>query len=536
MIPEAGTNEQLDFSSAVGLQVAARLQAGGAQASLESGARRQSGPHEIESVVVRQDPEIWLGVIEHDVAYFEHELTYPSDPVPVCPRSALSERTAGYTELVLVSRPTGAMLSLPTAESASWTCGAAPGWINASSGPWLFAPRTSLRSMPALLQELLHRRTEIELPAAAKPSPSDVAVAVGALRADFKRQGVLEPEDIERVARGRQLDADQWTELIDQLEREGLYSQNTAERGSLESGASEGFDVDGVSLYLSAIGRWNTLTFAEEQRYGRRMRLADGLGPASDDDSRATRALRRDAERAREAMMLGNLRLVVSIAKNYQRASSLELMDLVQEGNIGLERAVSKFRPELGYKFSTYATWWIRQRISRAIADTGSTIRFPVHVHQALKEVRAVQRSLGAEGKVASAEAIASHLTMSPEKVQFLMDLHLEQRLASLDAPIGSGPVTLGELIPASTDDTFEGSSRLFMSSALAEALSDLNDRESAVIRMRYGLDDGKHRTLEEVGKEFGVTRERIRQIESKTLAKLRNPHHSQRLRDYLDA
>jgi RNA polymerase primary sigma factor len=366
--------------------------------------------------------------------------------------------------------------------------------------------------------------------------PDNLVAAVSALRADFKRQGALEASDVERIARGRQLDAEEWTKLIAQLERAGLYSQDRRSRGPLEHGASEGFDVDGVTLYLSAIGRWATLTFTEEQDYGRRLRLADALGEPANDDSDATRALRRDAGRAREAMMLANLRLVVSIAKNYQRASSLDLMDLVQEGNIGLERAVAKFRPELGYKFSTYATWWIRQRITRAIADTGSTIRFPVHVHESLKQVRAVQRSLEAEGKKASAEAIASHLTMAPEKVQFLLDLQLEQRLASLDTPIGSGTMTLGEMIPSPADDSLELSARALLSSAIAEALEELNEREQAVVRMRFGFDDGKPHTLEEVGQEFGVTRERIRQIESKTLAKLRHPQHSQKLRDYLDA
>ena len=272
---------------------------------------------------------------------------------------------------------------------------------------------------------------------------------------------------------------------------------------------------DPVRMYLKEIGKVPLLTAEEEQDLAKRMTEGD--------------------EEARKKLTEANLRLVVSIAKRYVGRGML-FLDLIQEGNLGLIRAVEKFDYTKGYKFSTYATWWIRQAITRAIADQARTIRIPVHMVETINKVIRVSRQLLQElGHGPSAEEIAQAMDLPPEKVREI--LKVAQEPVSLETPIGEEEDShLGDFIP---DEEASAPSEVASLSLLREQLFDVMDtltpREKKVLELRFGLTDGRTRTLEEVGREFGVTRERIRQIEAKALRKLRHPSRSKKLRDFLN-
>ena len=278
----------------------------------------------------------------------------------------------------------------------------------------------------------------------------------------------------------------------------------------------ESFSTDDpVRMYLKEIGKVPLLTPDEELELAKRM--ADG------------------DEKAKQRMAEANLRLVVSIAKRYVGRGML-FLDLIQEGNLGLIKAVEKFDYTKGYKFSTYATWWIRQAITRAIADQARTIRIPVHMVETINKVKKVSSQLlHANGREPSAEEIAEELEMPVEKVREIM--RVAQEPVSLETPIGEEEDShLGDFIP--DDDApapADAASHTLLKETLGSVLDSLTPREEKVLRLRFGLEDGRSRTLEEVGKEFNVTRERIRQIEAKALRKLRHPSRSKKLKDFLD-
>jgi RNA polymerase primary sigma factor len=316
---------------------------------------------------------------------------------------------------------------------------------------------------------------------------------------------------------------------------------------------SEGGSFDPVRMYLKEIGKVPLLTAEQEVTLAKRIEagtfatekldppLIDEEGnpvtpPEISESQRASlQAVQRDGELARRQLTEANLRLVVSIAKRYV-GRGMALLDLIQEGNLGLIRAVEKFDYTKGFKFSTYATWWIRQAITRSIADQARTIRIPVHMVETMNKVLRVQRQMLQElGREPTVEEIAAKVEMTPDKVREIQ--RIAQEPVSLETPVGEEDDSLlGDFVEdPNVIAPATAAARALLSEAIEEALQELNDRERAVVRLRFGLDDGQIRTLEEVGKEFGVTRERIRQIESKTLAKLRHPTRSQRLRDYLE-
>ncbi len=309
-----------------------------------------------------------------------------------------------------------------------------------------------------------------------------------------------------------------------------------------------GSSSDPVRVYLQEIGRVPLLIGPEEVDLAKRIeaggaasvRLAEmeAAGEMGALDVVARRRLERtarDGEAAKSALIQANLRLVVSIAKRYVGRGML-FLDLIQEGNLGLMRAVEKFDHSKGFKFSTYATWWIRQAITRAIADQARTIRIPVHMVDSINKVHRVQRQMLQElEREPTVEELAEKVDITPARVREIM--RISQDPLSLDSPVGeTDDSNLSDFIEdQQAEAPAEMAARRALGDAVIEALSELNDREKQVVRLRFGLDDGQARTLEEVGREFGVTRERIRQIEAKTLAKLRHPHRSQKLRDYLD-
>jgi RNA polymerase primary sigma factor len=290
---------------------------------------------------------------------------------------------------------------------------------------------------------------------------------------------------------------------------------------------------DPVRMYLREIGRVPLLSAADEISLAKRMER----GKLEQQKPYAQQSLRIivDAEEAQQRLTEANLRLVVSVAKKYI-GRGMSLLDLIQEGNIGLIRAVEKFDYTKGYKFSTYATWWIRQAITRAIADQARTIRIPVHMVETINRlIRTSRRLLQELGREPTAEEIALEMQITPDRVREI--IKVSQEPVSLEMPIGEEDDShLGDFIEdAGALAPAEAASHQLLKEQVEDVLGGLTDRERKVLQLRFGLDDGRSRTLEEVGKEFKVTRERIRQIEAKALRKLRHPSRSRKLKDYLD-
>lgn len=341
--------------------------------------------------------------------------------------------------------------------------------------------------------------------------------------------------------------------LVVPLERDDDFSEDNLEEVSKEElledtdSLAEGFAIDDpVRMYLKEIGKVDLLTPEEEVELAQKMQdgaaakeemeklEADGQ-KIEEEKYQELRKRIRGGDNAKKRLSEANLRLVVSIAKRYVGRGML-FLDLIQEGNLGLLKAVEKFDYTKGYKFSTYATWWIRQAITRAIADQARTIRIPVHMVETINKVIRVSRQLLQElGHDPQPEEIAEEMDMPVERVREI--LKIAQEPVSLETPIGEEEDShLGDFIP--DDDALEpaeAASFTLLKEQLVEVLKTLTPREEKVLRLRFGIEDGRTRTLEEVGKEFNVTRERIRQIEAKALRKLRHPSRSKKLKDFLN-
>ena len=339
-----------------------------------------------------------------------------------------------------------------------------------------------------------------------------------------KKKSVLEYKEIMDHLGELDLDPDRIDKIYEYLEGQGIDILGNIEaeeevEKELDLTLPEGINIDDpVRMYLKEIGKVPLLTAEEEIELARKMEEG---GP--------------EGEAAKKKLAEANLRLVVSIAKRYVGRGML-FLDLIQEGNLGLIKAVEKFDFHKGFKFSTYATWWIRQAITRAIADQARTIRIPVHMVETINKLIRVSRQLLQElGREPTAEELAQEMQMPEEKVREIMKI--AQEPVSLETPIGEEEDShLGDFIP---DDDIpapaEAAAFTLLKEQLMEVLDTLTDREKKVLSLRFGLEDGRARTLEEVGKEFNVTRERIRQIEAKALRKLRHPSRSKKLKDYLE-
>ena len=349
-----------------------------------------------------------------------------------------------------------------------------------------------------------------------------------------KKKNMLEYQEISDFFSDMQLDAEQFERILDFLEANNIdvlriteddvddemllevEEEDEIEVEKIDLSVPDGVSIeDPVRMYLKEIGKVPLLSAEEEIELAKRMELGDA--------------------EAKKRLAEANLRLVVSIAKRYVGRGML-FLDLIQEGNLGLIKAVEKFDYRKGYKFSTYATWWIRQAITRAIADQARTIRIPVHMVETINKLIRVSRQLLQElGREPTPEEIAAEMNMPVERVREI--LKISQEPVSLETPIGEEEDShLGDFIQ---DDNVpvpaDAAAFTLLKEQLEEVLSTLTDREQKVLTLRFGLEDGRARTLEEVGKEFNVTRERIRQIEAKALRKLRHPSRSRKLKDYLE-
>ena len=355
--------------------------------------------------------------------------------------------------------------------------------------------------------------------------PNDKIQAIKKLIELGKKKAVLSYKDVEDALCDLELEPEQIENVYDELESLGVEIVHDLDKEleEIQQNGEEKIDLtlpDGISIddpvrmYLKEIGKVPLLTIEEETELAKKMVDGD--------------------EQARKKLAEANLRLVVSIAKRYV-GRGMMFLDLIQEGNLGLIKAVEKFDYNKGYKFSTYATWWIRQAITRAIADQARTIRIPVHMVETInKLIRESRRLLQELGREPTPDELAKELNMTYEKVREIMKI--AQEPVSLETPIGEEEDShLGDFIPdEDAPAPAEAASYMLLREQLTDVLDTLTSREARVLKLRFGLEDGRSRTLEEVGKEFNVTRERIRQIEAKALRKLRHPSRSKKLKDYL--
>ena len=362
----------------------------------------------------------------------------------------------------------------------------------------------------------------------ARQPRNDKKEAVRKLLATAKEKGSISSKEMADMLEGVNIKPDEMDRLYDALESMNIEvieddldkelgkEDSDAKEIDLESMIPDAISIDDpVRMYLKEIGKVPLLTADEERELAIRMSQGD--------------------ETAKQKLAEANLRLVVSIAKRYVGRGML-FLDLIQEGNLGLIKAVEKFDYTKGYKFSTYATWWIRQAITRAIADQARTIRIPVHMVETINKLIRVSRQLLQQyGRDPTPEELAKEMDMPEEKVREI--LKIAQEPVSLETPIGEEEDShLGDFIPdEDAPAPAEAAAFTLLKEQLLDVLDTLTDREKKVLKLRFGLDDGRARTLEEVGKEFQVTRERIRQIEAKALRKLRHPSRSKKLRDYLE-
>ncbi|MEM7538027.1 MAG: RNA polymerase sigma factor RpoD [Chloroflexota bacterium] len=369
-----------------------------------------------------------------------------------------------------------------------------------------------------------------------------------------RTQGYVTYDDVLQVMPDAENNIDQLEDLFTALFEQGIEvgsvreteSEKTTENNA-ETPDEETFDLsqieidDSISLYLKEIGRVPLLTAEEEVALAKRMergrdsRLKLREEIVTDDDERdLLQWYIRDGQAGQEHLIKANSRLVVSVAKKYV-GRGVPFLDLIQEGNIGLIRAVKKFDYRRGYKFSTYATWWIRQAVTRAIADQGRTIRVPVHMYEQINRLTRTSRQLVQElGRDPTTEEIADELGVTPRKVEHIM--RVSQRPLSLEMPVGEEEDSyLGDFIEdEDADSPSEAAGQQLLREVIDEIFQSLTPREVRILQLRFGLVDGYCYTLEEVGKKFGVTRERIRQIEAQALSRLRHPSRSRKLRDYL--
>jgi RNA polymerase primary sigma factor len=328
----------------------------------------------------------------------------------------------------------------------------------------------------------------------------------------------------------------------DTEDAEGLLAKRRRRRTSKVPQGDGSNSSDPVRMYLKEIGRVELLNGDEERRLaqaiddGNKAALRLDLPDLPADERRRLLRAVRAGQSAKSELIQANLRLVVSIAKRYT-LRGMQFLDLIQEGNLGLMRAVDKFDHTKGFKFSTYATWWIRQAITRSIADQARTIRIPVHMVESMNRVLRMQRQMHQElEREPTLDELSDKAGLPIDRVREI--LRISQDPLSLDSPLGEeDDSSLADFIPDMSADTpADMATKMMLVQAVEEALGELTEREQEIVRMRFGLDDGQAKTLEDVGREFGVTRERIRQIEAKTLAKLRHPLRSQKLKEFLEA
>lgn len=390
-------------------------------------------------------------------------------------------------------------------------------------------------------------------PETARPAPTVNPADVQALIAQGRQRGYVTFDEIQGILPTQEESPELIEPILATLDEAGVPVRDASEEQTaeeepvgaviidLDEGLSDALLGDSVRLYLREIGQVPLLTADQEKRLSQmieRGQMAERKLPTLEPGSPETRILQAHkaaGDDARQQMAAANLRLVVSIAKRY-RDRGLPLLDLIQEGSLGLLRAIEKFDHNKGFKFSTYATWWIKQALSRALADQSRLVRLPVHLGETLNRIQAARRQLTQNlGREPNDSELAQFLSMSEEKLRELR--RTAQDPVSLATPVGEeADSTLADFIPdPHALDADDAAASGMLRQQIATALDQLTERERRVLELRYGLTDGQPRTLEEVGRAFGVTRERVRQIEVKALRKLRHPRLGKLLKDYLD-